>query len=69
MSRCVVKVWQDGQPRPAAANAHQRVCAGQPHNANDGRQQPVTVRHFLQYYWVPFARALSWAARRVLTCR
>lgn len=47
---CVAHVWQDDQPRPVETNDHQRVCAGQPHNANSDRQQSLSVPRFPWYY-------------------
>jgi hypothetical protein len=47
---CVANAWQENRRRPFAINARQRVCAGQPHNANDGRQQPLSVPRFPYYY-------------------
>jgi hypothetical protein len=47
---CVAKTWQESRQRPLATNAGQRVCAGQPHNANTDRQQPLSVPRFAWYY-------------------
>lgn len=38
--------WQEDRRRPVSANARYYVCAGQPHNANDDHQQPLTVPRF-----------------------
>jgi len=43
-------MWQDDQPGPVAANDSQCVCAGQPHNANDDREQLLSVPRFPWYY-------------------
>jgi hypothetical protein len=48
--RCVANAWQESQRRSSATNARQRVCAGQPHNANDDREQPLSVPRFPWYY-------------------
>ncbi len=44
-SSCVANAWQEivGDRSP---NARQRVCAGQPHNANDYRRSPLRVPRF-----------------------
>jgi hypothetical protein len=47
---CVANAWQEDQRRSSVANARQRVCAGQPHNANDDREQPLSVPRFPWYY-------------------
>lgn len=47
---CVANAWQEDRRRPSATNARQRVCAGQPHNANDHHQQPLSVPGFPWYY-------------------
>lgn len=43
-------MWQDDQPRPTSINDVQRVCAGQPHNANGDRHQSLSVSPFPYYY-------------------
>ena len=43
---CVANAWQEDQRRPSATNARQRVCAGQPHNANHDQQHPLSVPRF-----------------------
>lgn len=40
----VANVWQEDRRPPSATNARQRVLAGQQHNANDDRRQPLSVR-------------------------
>jgi len=50
MARCVANAWQEDQRRPFAANALQRVCAGQAHKANNDRHRPLSVPRFLWYY-------------------
>lgn len=45
-----VKCVQESQRRPFAINGRQRVCAGQPHNAIDDREQPLSVPSFPWYY-------------------
>ena len=50
MRSCVANAWQESQRRPLAINARQRVCAGQQHNANEDRQQPLSVPRFPYYY-------------------
>jgi len=50
MLSCVENAWQEDQRRPPASNADQRVCAGQPHNANDDHHQPLSVPRFPWYY-------------------
>ena len=47
---CVANAWQEDQRRPSVANARQRVCAGQTHNANDDQQQPLSVPGLPWYY-------------------
>ena len=47
---CVAKTWQEDRRRPSATNAHQRVCAGQPHNAVNDQYQPLSVPRFPWYY-------------------
>ena len=47
---CVANAWQESRRRPFAANVNKRVCAGQPHNANDDHQQPLSVPRFPWYY-------------------
>jgi plasmid stabilization system protein ParE len=47
---CVANAWQEDQRRPSVANARQRVCADQRHNANDDREQPLSVPRFPRYY-------------------
>jgi hypothetical protein len=47
---CVANAWQEDQRRPSAANGRQRVPAGQPHNANDDWEQPLSVPRFPWYY-------------------
>lgn len=47
---CVANAWQESQRRPSAINARQRVCAGQPHSANNYREQPLSVPRFPWYY-------------------
>ena len=47
---CVAKTWQESRQRPIVTNAPKRVCAGQRHNANDDRQQPLSVPRFPWYY-------------------
>lgn len=47
MSRSsVANVWQQDRRPPSATNARQRVFAGQQHNANDDRRQPLSVPRF-----------------------
>lgn len=43
-------MWQDDQSRPVGVNDRQRVCAGQLLNANDDRQQPLSVPRYPWYY-------------------
>jgi hypothetical protein len=50
MSSCVANAWQEDQRRPCPANDCKRVSAGQPHNANDDREQPLSVPRFPWYY-------------------
>lgn len=47
---CVAKTWQESRQRPSPTTARQRVCAGQPHNANDDHQRPLSVPRFPWYY-------------------
>ena len=47
---CVAKTWQESRQSPIATIVRQRVCAGQPHNANDDRRQPLSVPRFPWYY-------------------
>ncbi len=42
--------WQEDKRRPSAANGHQRVSAGQPHKANDDREQPLSVPRIPWFY-------------------
>jgi hypothetical protein len=44
------KMWLDDTEQPAAISNSKRVCAGQPHNANDDHQQPLSVPRFPWYY-------------------
>jgi len=46
----VAKMWQDDQSRPVGVNDRQPVCAGQPHNANDGRGQPASGPPYPHHY-------------------
>lgn len=48
--RRVAKMWQDDQPGPTGANDRQRGVAGQPHNADDIQQRPLSVPRFPWYY-------------------
>lgn len=50
MVSCVANAWQESRRRPVAANVDRRVCAGQPHDANDDPPQPVSVPPFPWYY-------------------
>jgi hypothetical protein len=50
MRSCVANAWQESRRRPAIANHVKHVCAGQPHNANDDRQRPLSVPRFPWYY-------------------
>jgi plasmid stabilization system protein ParE len=43
---CVPNAWREDQRRPSVANARQRVCAVQRRNANDDREQPLSVSRF-----------------------
>lgn len=43
---CVANAWQEDQRRPPPANGRQRIPAGQHHNANDDREQPLSVPCF-----------------------
>jgi hypothetical protein len=43
-------MWQDDQSRPAPTDDDQRLCAGQPHNANDDQRRPLSVPRFPWYY-------------------
>jgi len=47
---CVAIAWQQDRRRPSAINARQRVCAGQPHNANNDRRHLLSVPRFPWYY-------------------
>jgi hypothetical protein len=47
---CVANAWQEDQRRPSAANALQRVSAGQTHNADNDHQQPLSAPRFPWYY-------------------
>ncbi len=47
---CVAKPWQESRRSPSTTNAHNHVCAGQPHNANNDREQPPSVPHFPWHY-------------------
>lgn len=47
---CVANVWQENQQRSFKTNAHHHVCAGQPHNANVDKEQPLSVPCFPWYY-------------------
>lgn len=46
----MANAWQQDRRPSSATNAHRRVSAGQPHNANDGRCQPLSVPRFPAYY-------------------
>ncbi len=47
---CVANAWQESRRRPFATNANKRVCAGQPHNANNDHRKPLSVPRFPWYY-------------------
>jgi len=47
---CVAKTWQESRQSPSTTNSDNHVCAGQPHNANDDRQRPLSVPRFPWYY-------------------
>ena len=50
MVSCVANAWQESHWRPLATNVNKRVCAGQPHNANDDHREPLSVPCFPGYY-------------------
>ncbi len=50
MARCVSKTWQESHQPPSTINADNHVSAGQPHNVNNDRRQPLSVPHFPWYY-------------------
>ena len=50
MRSCVANAWQEDRRPPSATNARQRVFAGQPDNANDDYQRPLSVPPFPHYY-------------------
>lgn len=45
----MASVWQHSTESPTAINHCQRVFAGQPHIANSGQQQPLSVPRFPSY--------------------
>lgn len=47
---CVAKTWQESRRSPSTINADNHVCAGQPHNAVNDQQQPLSVPRFPWYY-------------------
>jgi hypothetical protein len=47
---CVAKTWQESHRSPSTTNVAKHVSAGQPCNANDDRQQPLSVPRFPWYY-------------------
>ena len=47
---CAANAWQEDRWRPFTANARQHVWAGQPHNAVNDHQQPLSVPRFPWYY-------------------
>jgi hypothetical protein len=47
---CVAKTWQESRRRPSATNHAKRVSTGQPHNASNDHQQPLSVPRFPWYY-------------------
>ena len=50
MARCVAKTWQENRQNPSNTNVDNYVCAGQPHNASNDHQQPLSVPRFPWYY-------------------
>jgi len=50
MDAGVPNAWQESRWRPVATNADKRVCAGQPHDANDDHRQLLSVPRFPWYY-------------------
>lgn len=49
-ARCVAKTWQENRQSPSTNNADNHVSAGQPHNAVNHHQQPLSVPRFPWYY-------------------
>jgi len=47
---CVAKTWQQSRRNPSTANPDYHVSAGQPYNANNDQQQPLSVPRFPWYY-------------------
>jgi hypothetical protein len=43
-------MWQDDEPRPTLIHHNQRVLAGQPRNANNDHQHPLSLPRFPWYY-------------------
>lgn len=47
---CVANAWHESRRQPFATNVTKRVCAGQPHNANDDHPQSLSVPRLPWYY-------------------
>ncbi len=49
-ARCVAKTWQQSRQSPSTINVVNHVCAGQPDNAINDHQHPLSVPRFPWYY-------------------
>ena len=54
---CVANASQQDQRRPSVANARQRVCAGQTHNANDDQEHQLSVPRSVVLLTRPICRS------------